>query len=191
MAFEDPTASKNNPDPVEEIKSREVLVETLNTPLETVRVEEIKEIDKQVFTAEMALPAEIVDAYLANPRSILTVLKDREGHLVGYVVADPLENAFNDLLAHDNEIELLPNTVYVESIAILPKYRSLKNLNSLLKESISRAREQGYQAITMHTRTTNGLSNALQKRWGAEFKRRIDNWYGLGEPFDYLVIKLS
>jgi hypothetical protein len=42
----------------------------------------------------------------------------------------------------------------------------------------------------MHARVSQGLSGILQKRYGAKFFRRIENWYGFGEPFDYLELDL-
>lgn len=42
----------------------------------------------------------------------------------------------------------------------------------------------------MHARVSIGLSKVLQKRYGAKFLRRLENWYNFGEPFDYLEIEI-
>lgn len=176
---------------LESLTKKEVSAEKLEPPLSPEQIGDIKAIDKQVFPQEMALPEEVVEAFLTNPKSAIAILKTPADSFVGYIVADPLETAFSDLKKEDKELALLPEAAYVESIAILPEYRSLKNFSSLIENFVSIAKEKGYKRITMHARTTNGLSDILQKRGKAKFERRIENWYGFGEPFDYLVIELQ
>lgn len=62
-----------------------------------------------------------------------------------------------------------------------------KNNQSFLYE----ARNRGYENVSMHARVSEGLSNIMQKRYGAKFFRRIENWHDFGEPFDYLEIDLK
>lgn len=165
------------------------VAEILNSPDEE-EVKNIKAIDTVVFPPEMMISEEIVDAFLNNPKSAISVLRMPDGSIAGYIVADPLEEAYADLKEHDPEMELISNAAYIESMAILPGYRSSRNMRTLYDRFLQSAKNKGYKTLIMHARTTTGLSDFLQRRAGAKLKRRIKNWYGYGEDFDYLVIEV-
>ena len=76
-------------------------------------------------------------------------------------------------------------------MGITPEHRNLKNFLSLWKNFVSQTKQEGYIKITGHFKVSQGLSSVLEKRFGAKKFRRIENWCGYGEPFDYLEIDIS
>jgi hypothetical protein len=177
------------PSPQNQVEKISPIAEILNSPDEK-EVKEIKAIDTVVFPPEMTISEDVVDAFLNNPKSALSVLRMPDGSIAGYMVADPLEEAFEDLKEHDPDMKMLSNAAYIESMAILPGYRSFRNMRTLYDCFLQSAKNKGYKTLTMHARTTTGLSDFLQKRAGAKLKRRLENWYDFGEAFDYLVIEI-
>lgn len=153
-------------------------------------IDGIRNVDEKVFPENMQLPTEVMEGILNNPRSAIVVLRETDDSISGYVVADPLEDVISILKKEDPNLELIPEAGYVESVAVIPEKRNFKNFNSLIKTFISTAKDKGYKVVTMHARTSNELSTILQNRYGAKFERRVENWYGFGEAFDYLVMEL-
>jgi hypothetical protein len=42
--------------------------------------------------------------------------------------------------------------------------------------------------VALHASTANASSAGFQK-YGAKFVRQVENWYGTGETFDYLLFE--
>jgi len=154
-------------------------------------LKEILDVEKQSFPKEIQSSAEDLKEILENSDGIHLLAKDVAGKVVGALLSLRQSQEYEDLKKYDPDFINDETALYVESVAIKPNFRSLEVANKLLKTLIEQAEKKQYKKITMHTRVSNGLSDILQKRCGANFKKRIENWYGFGEPFDYLEIELS
>jgi len=122
---------------------------------------------------------------------VQVILKDGDENILGYLTSLPHHQAINFLLEDDPDLVPEQNALYVESIGILPEHRSIKNFAILWKAFRVRAIEKGFEKVTGHFRVSQGLSGVVQKRLGATFFRRIENWLDYGEPFDYLEADLK
>ena len=156
--------------------------------------------DKETFRdllaiEQRAVPDESLDeadlrTALENPRAITIALRDRETqNIIGFISALPNSDVYDELYNDDPAFENNPQKLYVYDIAIDEDARGLKNFLGLVRPLIEQAKGQGFQALTMHTRTSEGLSDVLQKRYGARLVRIMENWQGWGR-YDYLELDL-
>jgi hypothetical protein len=146
------------------------------------------DIDAKAFQrAQVELDEEAGHAVLTHPGAIHLLLKAGET-IIGYITALPHDESYS--IDHGNDPLMVKgsDSLYVESIAILPEKASLKGILQLMNTIILEADKSGYQIITMHARVGNGLSSVVQKKYKAKFIRRVDNYYELGEPFDFLEL---
>jgi hypothetical protein len=61
---------------------------------------------------------------------------------------------------------------------------------NLLRALVAECRAKDFKALSMHTRTSEGLSAILKKRYGAKLLRTFDDWQGWGK-FEYLELDLA
>jgi hypothetical protein len=169
---------------------------------EEIRVEKIVNVDeellKQVLEVEnasfpegMRSDLEELKEILENPNGIHLIVRGKNEETLGYLSSLRQSEEYEDLKDHDPSFEDSIENLYIESIALKPSARNIKNFNKLFSVFKNMATESGYEKITMHTRVSEGLSNVAQKRGGAKFIRRIENWHDFNEPFDYLEIDLQ
>jgi ribosomal protein S18 acetylase RimI-like enzyme len=150
----------------------------------------IVEVEQSSFPLEMQSDEQDLRETFENPNGIHIVIRSRQGEVVGYISSIPQKDAYGELKNWDKDIRPEDNTLYIESIAVKPEYRDIRNLLSLGKLFIQEAKRRGFTKITMHARIAGDLSAVLQKRYGAKFIRRIENWHNFNEPFDYLEIDI-
>ncbi|MEM9101618.1 MAG: GNAT family N-acetyltransferase [Pseudomonadota bacterium] len=112
---------------------------------------------------------------------------------VGYVTAT---HAYDDMT--DNYFttsadlrETQKVTGYIDSIAVLEEYRSIKNLDFLLHELAVLMRDIDYRYLAAHVRKKNGFSRLMQRRYGAKVIKHYENWSEFNEPFDFILIDLK
>ena len=74
---------------------------------------------------------------------------------------------------------------YIESIAVRNDLQGCGYFSKLMKKFLE---EAGDCAITMHARVSNNCSLGMQKH-GAIHIHSVENWFGSGETFHYLVIQ--
>jgi ribosomal protein S18 acetylase RimI-like enzyme len=166
-----------------------------NTGLEIVAsvsddlFEKIYAIEREVSTEDMVLSQEDLRNIVDNSHAFTVVIRDGES-VSGFVVALPVGEVFDELAPYDSELKNNEGNLYVYDIAISPSKRNLPNFLNLVRKLLSEATLRGYKKLIMHTRKSEGLSGILQKRYGAQKLRTIENWCGYGEPFDYLEMTL-
>src|SRR3989442_12420257 len=79
--------------------------------------------------------------------------------------------------------------LYVYSTTVLEQYEN-KGFGKILKAYLlGRAFEAGYQWVVGHAK--EGLSVALNRRFGAKFRARHANWADTGEPHRCYGLKLQ
>lgn len=150
---------------------------------------QIKELDDSVMPEKMRYNIEDLRDCFNFENGVKILVRDEDKNIRGYLIALPKSEEYEDL--HEKDPELLPDdkSLYLESIVI--KDGDLKTLIKVLATLREEAENRGYKNLSMHARVSEGLSNVLQKRYGAKFFRRIENWFDFGEPFDYLEIDLD
>lgn len=150
---------------------------------------DILSIDKEIFPTMPVAEEEIRETLESG--GVQVVLKGADAKTVGYIISLPHAEAYEFLSDIDPELVAVDGGLYVESIGILPEHRSLKNFNQLWTTFAAEAKRKGFKKITAHARISEGLSDVLQKRFGAQKHRTLDNWADFEEPFDYIEIDLG
>jgi ribosomal protein S18 acetylase RimI-like enzyme len=151
-------------------------------------VAEVKKLDDEVIPEQMRYDIEDLKSCFEVEAGVHIAVRDQEGKLAGYLTSVPHNDEFDHLHEADPEFVKDDSALYIESVVM--KNGDFKTGLTLMNTLLEEAKNKGYNKITMHTRVSEGLSSALQKRYGAKFFRRIEDWYGFGEPFDYLEIEL-
>jgi len=110
-----------------------------------------------------------------------------ENDIAGYAYLRPYVECYEELKGHDNKmiIKGMKNALYLDSIAIKKEFHGKGYFSLLVKKMRTEAE---LNPIIMHARTTNNCSLGMKHR-GATKHHSVDNWFGSGEKFDYLILK--
>jgi hypothetical protein len=158
---------------------------------DAILVKELRELEQQAFPPEMRFAegeAYYIDC-LRDRANINIVMRNTEGKIIGYVVAIPQRNVYEDLEKHDPAMVDDPERFYVETIQTLPGQRQAFGVMRLLYGMCEEGERRGFNKFSMHARKLNGLSDMILKvSITARRLRTIENWYGYGEPFDYIEL---
>lgn len=131
---------------------------------------------------------------LLHERDALTVSMYEPGRrrLIGESYGVPVQAV---LAEEDNEgkADLRPfakrRALDVYSTTILKRYED-EGFGKILKAYVlGRAFEAGYRWVVGHAK--EGGSVALNRRFGAEIRRRHANWFGTGDPYRFYVLNLK
>ena len=179
---------KKPEEPTEQQENNNPKVELINN-LDDDTFEGIYEIEKEVSTDDMALVKEDLRAAMEKPGALTVAIRNNE-KILGFIVALPNSEVYEELHDDDPEFTPDPDRLYVYDLAIGKEKRSLSNFLDLVRKLKGEASARNFKGLTMHTRVGEGLSGILQKRYGAKLLRTIDDWQGYGEPFDYLELEL-
>ncbi len=151
-------------------------------------IQEIKALDDSVMSEQMQYDISDLRESFDSPEGVHILVKDSTGKIMGYLTSVPKDEEYEALCMADPEFIKDESSLYIESVLV--KDGDLVTINKVFKLLLTEAGKKGYKNISMHARVSQGLSDILQKRYGAKFFRRIENWYGFGEPFDYLELDL-
>jgi ribosomal protein S18 acetylase RimI-like enzyme len=173
------------PQPEGERQTKQFVVEP--APLKNEEVfRELFRVEKDVSGDESLEENDLRGAY-ENPKAITVVLRDENKKIVGLINALPNTEVYQELSPDDPDFENNPHRLYIYDIAVEEGARSLENFLNLMRMLIEEGKQKGFTAITMHTRTSEGLSAVLQKRYGAKLMRTFENWQGWGK-YEYLEL---
>jgi hypothetical protein len=154
-------------------------------------VKELLDLEQQAFPPEMQFPEG--EAYYADclkdKMNINIVMRNNDAKVIGYVVAMPQSNVYETLKQYDPAMKDDPERFYVETIQTLPGQRQVFGVLRLLYGMCEEGEKRGFNKFSMHARKLNGLSDMILKVSStARRLRTIENWYGYGEPFDYIEL---
>ena len=152
-------------------------------------VVELVELQKKAFPAHMQLaePARYYADGLRDDNSMNIVMHDQNDKLIGHLQAFPQSSVYEELTRWDPAMQDDPERVYLDIIQVLPEQRQRSNGLRLFQAVCAEAEKRNIFKLSMHARTITGLSEYLHRIFAEiRFLRRIENWYGFGEPFDYL-----
>jgi len=152
---------------------------------------ELLEIERVSFPENMQSDEQDMRELLADPQTLTVIVRDENQGTQGYVCGVPSKESYRYLKEFDSEFTPQEHTMYMESIAFKPEHRGLEGLLEGTGTFFQAAKSRGFDRLSMHARVSNKLSEVLQKRYGAKFKRRMENWHGFEEPFDYLEMEIS
>ena len=163
----------------------------LVTGCDTRLVAQLVALQQDAFPRQMQFrePEAYYREALADQRNINLVIKNERREVTGYLHALPLPVVVAELRPWDPGLEADPATLYVDIIQTLPGRRHYAGFLALIDETCREARDRGYRHIAMHVRISNGLSRLIQKLYPrVREPHRIEDWFGSGEPFDYLEV---
>jgi ribosomal protein S18 acetylase RimI-like enzyme len=147
------------------------------------------ELHRQAFPAHMQTtdPPGYFSEALANERNVNIVMRDQVGTLIGYLLGIPQSFVFDELRLWDPAMQDDPERLYLEMIQVLPGQRGSKLGLRLIQKACAEAEKRNIFNLSMHARTTTGWNGYLHRIFAEiHFLRRIENWFGFSEPFDYL-----
>jgi ribosomal protein S18 acetylase RimI-like enzyme len=153
------------------------------------RVAALVELHRQAFPSPMQStdPESYFAGALGDRRNLNLVMQDRAGTVIGYLLAIPQSLAVEELRPWDPEMRDDPDRMYLEMIQVLPAQRGRNHALRLFQAVCTEAEKRNIFKLAMHARTVTGLNDYLHRIF-ADIRclRRLENWYGSGEPFDYL-----
>lgn len=124
---------------------------------------------------------------LTDRRNINLVLRNDRREVTGFLCALPLASVLTELHPWDPELQDAPGILYVDIIQTLPGQRQYSGFMGLVAGICREATGRDYRRIAMHVRASNGLNRLTMKLFTKSWcLRRLDNWFGSGESFDYI-----
>jgi len=106
------------------------------------------------------------------------LVAEREGAVVGYVVADSTPN-------HGRDIG------HVKDLAVHPEAREQGIGRTLLRSALARLRAVGVAVVRLEVRESNAAARSLYADEGFDPIRRVSNYYRDGEDALVLVVDLA
>jgi ribosomal protein S18 acetylase RimI-like enzyme len=124
---------------------------------------------------------------IKNGNNIIILLNE-DGKRFGFLLAIPHNDAVLDLKNYDELMREDAFRYYIETVAILPEYRSKKGFSAMFETLIIELKKRSIQAISLHARVSNNFTKIIQKKLKVTKIRRIDKWkyYKYDEPTDYI-----
>jgi GNAT superfamily N-acetyltransferase len=123
---------------------------------------------------------------LVQPSAINIISYDEKEHVAGYLLAVDFSEEFEDLRGDaDPLIEDIPGALYLHSIVVRHDMRGKGIFGKLIQTFREHCPDK---IIALHANANNASSAGFQK-YGARSVRRVENWYGTGEPYDYLIFE--
>jgi ribosomal protein S18 acetylase RimI-like enzyme len=153
------------------------------------RIAALVDLHQRAFPAHLqsADPARYFAEALGDERNLNILMRDGTGTVIGYLLGIPQSQVFEELRRWDPRMRDDPERLYLDIIQVSPEQRGKSHALRLFQAVCAEAERRGYFKLSMHARTTNGINLYLQRIFAEiRFLRRIENWFGFGEPFDYM-----
>ncbi|MCD6471110.1 GNAT family N-acetyltransferase, partial [bacterium] len=159
-------------------KNKEFKVEVVGEVNDEL-VNQLAEVEEAAFPPEMRLGEETIRSVLKSETpQIILKLNNKPAAYILTIPATEMGTGGKDAL-------------YIWDIGARPEVRGIKTIKALYDKLIEEAKRRKYKKLTAHVRVSQHLSDVLQKRYGWKFIKRIENWAGFNEPFDYLEYNLE
>jgi ribosomal protein S18 acetylase RimI-like enzyme len=138
----------------------------------------IWEIEKRAFSPNERLTKSFLDKLANSPEAIF--IQDKQKH--GYLLGRPLEAEWRKQFRKKDENYGKCNTIYLRSIAVLPKYQDKGIGKQMFKQFITAARKEGFERISLHTANKKLKWLALKLNFKQDRIDKLD-----GRKKEYLV----
>jgi ribosomal protein S18 acetylase RimI-like enzyme len=148
----------------------------------------VLEIENASFPSSLADTEDHLRKIVDSPTGILLVLRLLGSTKVaGYSAADLLE-CFPNIPGISTDSHFgQKDTVYIDSIAVLPNSRGRGFGMSLMRQCLAMALQRGIRRATAHIQSGSASRMKLTMKVVGTFP----NWYGTGRTFDYVEIQLK
>jgi GNAT superfamily N-acetyltransferase len=147
-------------------------------------VHEIGNMERENFHEVFHICHEEMRDTLIQPSAINIIAYDEEEHIAGYLLVVDFSEEYDDLRNDaDPLIENIPDALYLHSIVVRHDMRGKGIFGKLIKTFREKYPDK---IVALHAHANNPSSVGFQK-YGAKFIRRVENWYGTGEAYDYLL----
>jgi len=155
---------------------------------------------EEIFESNLREDEGTIKAFFDDTDAIV-LSAESDGGVVGCSYSAPLESdlflktpgptekykTLSDFLKRDANFGK-HNIVYETSFAVLPEYQGEKIGTELDKELARIARNRGYEFITAHNEPDASIHIAESLGW--KKIEKCENWYGTGEDYWYMMLKL-
>jgi len=169
---------------------RQQLTTEIVSGIDQQLIRELITLQQSAFPPQMQFkePELYYQEALKNRRNINVVVRSPQGALLGYLLALPQTEVYEELRQWDPQMQRDPAAMYIDIIQTHPDCRPMSGFMGLASGVCQETRRRGHQRLSMHVRTSNGLNNVVEKLLPDSCSmRRIEDWYASGEPFDYIV----
>lgn len=155
-------------------------------------INDVMAIESQCFPEAMQYSKQDFESFFRSEHSTGLILC-HDGQPIGYFAGTDLcEDNVGDLLLSDPFISRVADeTLYLESIAIVPKHRSLLTLDFLAHEMAALVKGYDYKYAVGHIRKKHGLPQLVQRRFEGRILKTYDEWQNYGEAFEFFVLDLN
>ena len=151
-------------------------------------------IEEEVFPENKQMGEEYMREHLTNPRGLICILKDENtGEIVGYQHAVPATGAAFMPGSSKYRKYKTDKFLYISDIALLPQYWGKAGMGDKFRAFFKRAKELGYQYVSLHTENAQegGRLSQIFQKMGFEVKLKEPDWEDTGEEYDFLVLDLD
>lgn len=152
-------------------------------------VSQLIELQQKAFPPQMQDqdPERYYREALSDKRNLNVILRSPQGSLRGYLLGMPQPVVVEELRQWDPQMHGDPSAVYVDIIQVHPDCRGNGGFLRLVTGLCREAGRRGHQRLNMHVRTRYGLHLAVRRMFpDSRSLRRIENWWGSGESFEYI-----
>ena len=169
---------------------RQQLTTEIVSGIDQQLIRELITLQQSAFPPQMQFkePELYYQEALRDRRNINVVVRSPQGTLLGYLLALPQTEVYEELLQCDPQMQDDPDCMYIDIIQTHPDDRLITGFLGLVSRVCQETLRRGHKRLSMHVRTSNGLNKVTRKIFpDSRSLRRIENWYSSGEPFDYIV----
>ncbi len=141
-------------------------------------------LEQSIMNLESVFPPELMDppSYLksiSEQQNAIFLVAKMEGKIVGYIVGGELER-FGDISGVKEDAHFgIGDTVYAESIAVLPDYQGKGIGRHLLRAFLLRAHRKKFRYVAAHA------PEGYAEKWGGTLFRQVGNYYGSNRTYEY------
>lgn len=185
-----------------DIKSGEIKEKKLSFITEIVNEFNEKSLSDILYLEKVCIPeswqyedAEEYYKKILEDKNSINIFLKHENKIIGYMLAVPFENDFDDLKRYDTELKLDKNNkkMYIETGQVLQDFSKMKGFEKLILAICEESKRRGFEKVSTHARKINGVNLKFRKMFEEKISeiRDIDEWhYGGNEPYEYIEWKL-
>lgn len=133
-------------------------------------------IEKQAFPQPWTYDA--FERFLGEPGFLIAETEDTTDPVLGYVVADTIQNHGRDL-------------GHIKDLAVHPDHRERGIGTQLLSRALQQLAAQGAGTVKLEVRAGNDAATALYQGFDFEIHHTVPQYYGNGEDANVMIRSIS
>jgi ribosomal protein S18 acetylase RimI-like enzyme len=156
-----------------------------------VALQEILKLEEKCFPPDWQYDdGEEYYADVLNDTESINIFLQRDGEVIGYILARPHHIAFEELKDDDPLLtESTGDRFYIETIQIIPSAQGKGGGKKLILAVCDEAKKRGVAQFSIHARKKNNLNETVKSLFKEKvtLARQIDSWvHASGEPYEYI-----